>query len=120
MTSQLDDQVQVLVMAVTGSPLPGVRVAAFDRDPLLLDDPLGSAITDERGLATIRFLPSDYSEHPCERGPDIYFRLSFAGMPLPHQVEDPAADDGVLRNFQQRPQAVLPRSCRPPGSPRPG
>jgi hypothetical protein len=109
MSSDAAYRVQVRVIDATGQPLPGVRVAAFDQDPRSPDDPLGSASTDERGLAIIRFNGSIFSEHPGERGPDIYFRIFLAGILLSHRLEGRAADDGVLRNFQPRDEAVLIR-----------
>lgn len=109
MSANADYRLPVRVVDAAGHPLPGVRVAVFDQDPKSQDDPLGSACTDERGLAIIHFVASDFSEHPGERGPDIYLRLLLAGIPLTHRLDDTAADDGVLRNFQPRTEAVLIR-----------
>lgn len=58
---------------LTGTPLPGVVVRAYDRD-LLFDDLLGSAVTDADGRFAFRYEGSDFREL-FERCPDIYLSL---------------------------------------------
>jgi hypothetical protein len=96
----------VRVIDAAGCPLPGVQVDAFNWAPKA-HVRIGSAHTDERGLAIIHSVASDFSEHPGERGPDIYFLLLHAGIPLTHRLDDRAGDDRVLRNFQPGAEAVL-------------
>ena len=64
------------------TPVPGVKVIAFDRD-WLQDDELGSAFTDSNGRFRIDYLISDFEKTPfsplinieCTPGPDVYFRI---------------------------------------------
>jgi hypothetical protein len=65
----------------SNTPLPGIRVEAFDVD-LLQDDAIGSGVTDSSGHFTIYYTSAEFSktifswlniEWPA--GPDIYFKL---------------------------------------------
>ena len=61
-----------------GRPLSGQEwsVRVFDRD-LLLDDSLGLARLDNKGMATFLLPVADIksADSPGERNPDLYFRL---------------------------------------------
>jgi hypothetical protein len=72
----------VLTICGATTPLPGLRVRAFDTD-WLQDDPLGSDITDASGQFRIDYLTEDFLKTPFSpliniemtAGPDVYFRI---------------------------------------------
>jgi len=73
------------VVDAADSPLPGLRVEAWDKDPGA-DDYLGWAETDANGNFVIAF--SDYSfQDVFEVYPDIYFKI-FHCDHLAHSTED--------------------------------
>lgn len=91
-----------------GRPLVGLQIEAFDQDPRSPDDKLGAtATTDADGLTEFRFLQSDFTEHPGERYPDVYFRITQAGSSLSYDLPGERNDHGVLRNFQPRSAPVV-------------
>jgi hypothetical protein len=59
--------------AVTGDPLPGLLIRAYDLD-LLKDDSLGDAVSDAEGRFQIHFTERAFAEIPGQR-PDIYLRV---------------------------------------------
>ncbi len=72
------------------TPIPGVKVIAFDRD-WIQDDELGSDFTDGNGRFRIEYSVSDFEKTPfspvfnseCTAGPDLYFRIeTYDGTPL--------------------------------------
>jgi hypothetical protein len=69
-----------VIRQASGAPIAGARVSAFDAD-LVLDDSLGTAITDSMGrfqieFRSIAFRGSRHREMEIERsGPDLYFRV---------------------------------------------
>lgn len=74
----------------TGTPVPNVRVRAFDVD-LVQDDEFGSAVTDLSGHFRIYYTPADFRVTPWSPwvnfewvgGPDVYFQIeTLLGTPL--------------------------------------
>lgn len=62
-----------------GTPLPGLRVLAYDKDVLKDDDFLGVAFTDETGFFEIGYEESDFKSPKLvdfEGNPDIYIELT--------------------------------------------
>ena len=57
----------------SGRPLAGLRVRAFDKD-LLLDDPLGDAVTNAAGEFEISYSEVDFRGFH-ETYPDVYIRV---------------------------------------------
>ena len=91
------------VLDSDNKPISGLRIEVFDQDPKSPHDPLGQpAVTDDEGLAAFRFLRSEFSEHPGERGPDLYFKVHQGAKLLTHSVNGKQGDQAVLRNFQQQ------------------
>ena len=91
-----------------GRPLVGLQIEAYDQDPKSPDDKLGdTANTNVDGLADFRFRKSTFTEHPGERNPDVYFRISQRGTPLNYNLPGERNDHGVLRNFQPRSRPVI-------------
>lgn len=83
MHSQFDAWVVcgTVVAAENGTPLPGVRVTAYDAD-WIQDDCLGSATTNDTGNFRIDYARADFLRTPLsplinyeEGGPDLYFRV---------------------------------------------
>lgn len=66
-----------VVDAKTKKPLPDVTVQAYDRD-MVIDDFLGEAKTDEKGLFRIEYDQSRYQAviAVTEGRPDVYLKLS--------------------------------------------
>lgn len=76
------------------TPVPGLRVFAFDRD-WLQDDPLGSAVTDSAGAFRIYytaadFRPGTFLDIELVGGPDVYFRVEDDATGTVLLDEDPA------------------------------
>lgn len=69
-----------------GCGVPDFRVEAWDKD-MIVDDLLGTAITDENGGFTISFDETYYQEICFDRKPDIYFKV-FSGDELVCSTED--------------------------------
>jgi hypothetical protein len=59
--------------SATGDALPGVRVAAFDRD-VIHDDRLGDDVTDASGSYRIEFGPEEFQERG-EGEPEVYVSI---------------------------------------------
>ena len=93
-----------------GEPLAGVRVEAFDQDPKTAHDRLGApAISDANGMVRFEFKRSDFSEHPGELGPDVYFRVERVGDALDYSLPDIRNDKGVIRKFEPRQDPITIR-----------
>ena len=60
------------VISLQGTGVPNLRVEAWDKD-LLLDDFLGSAITDAGGAFLIEFSEDRFREFFLDRTPDVFF-----------------------------------------------
>ncbi|WP_427501699.1 LGFP repeat-containing protein (plasmid) [Methylomonas sp. MED-D] len=89
-------------------PLVGLTIEAYDQDPRSPDDKLGTTqLTDPNGNAVFRFHRSDFTEHPGERNPDVYFKIALAGNPYSYVLPGERNDRGVLRNFTPRPNPVI-------------
>jgi hypothetical protein len=88
-----------VIHQATRSPIVGARVSAFDAD-LILDDSLGTGVTDSMGrfqieFRSLAFRSSRYREIEFERsGPDLYFRVD--------------ADDGRLLIAEPRSKGSEP------------
>lgn len=84
-----------------GKPISGLRIEAFDQDPISPHDPLGeAAITNPAGMVEFRFLGSDFTEHPGEEGPDLYFKVYRGNILLQYILPLDNNDKGVMRRFQ--------------------
>lgn len=95
--------------AASKAPIPGLRVAAFDKD-LIFDDPLGSSETDGQGQYAIRFTDKDY-RGPMEGPPEIYVIVYRDDVELQRSEPIP------LSTHQTR--AVVNLSLTPTGGDRP-
>jgi hypothetical protein len=105
----VDARYTVLCRAVDarGRPLAGLRIELFDQDPRTPPDPLGEpAITDAEGMATFRFKRSDFTEHPGEQGPDLFFRVFREDIPLDYTLPGDRNNKGVIRNFRPRREPI--------------
>src|SRR5918999_448600 len=63
-----------LVEEHTDTPVAGLRVEAWDKDPTS-DDYLGSAVSGPDGEFTITFDESMFADWGSERYPDVYFKV---------------------------------------------
>ena len=68
-----------VTVCVTGQPVAGLKVLAFDRD-WLADDPLGFGLTDAQGKFRINYVGADFRHGTWINielfgGPDVYFRI---------------------------------------------
>ncbi|NJO01123.1 MAG: hypothetical protein HC880_04960 [Bacteroidia bacterium] len=85
-----------LLNCQTGQPLPNIKIIAKDAD-LISDDLLGSDFTDSSGYFRIDYTSSDFKRtflspiinvetDPAppyfSSGPDVYFQLEYAGIPI--------------------------------------
>jgi carotenoid cleavage dioxygenase len=70
----------------SGRPLAGLRVRAFDKD-VLLDDPLGDAVTNAQGQFEISYTEANFRGFH-ETLPDVYIRVyDESGERLLHTTE---------------------------------
>ncbi|NJO80720.1 MAG: hypothetical protein HC827_20940, partial [Cyanobacteria bacterium RM1_2_2] len=78
----------------TRKELAGLRIEAWDKDPLF-DDLLGTAISTDQGLFQIEFDETYFQELVFDQHPDIFFRV-FCGDSLVKTTED-----AILWNTQE-------------------
>src|SRR6185369_12050787 len=71
----------------------GLRVEAWDKD-LIIDELVGSAVTDEQGTFHIKFDESYFKELFLDRRPDLYFKVFSAGALIKN------TEDSVLWNVE--------------------
>lgn len=91
-------------------PIAGLRIVAFDQDPVSPDDPLGEpGITDTKGLVLFRFKRSDFTEHPDEADPDLYFKVYRGETSLDYELPGIPNDKGVIRRFKQQREPIVVR-----------
>ena len=86
-------------------PLPGIRVALFDRDLLSDDDPLGSALTDEQGDARFLFSAADFADLDDRiRGaaPDLYVIVHDASGNVVLSTRAEAAENAAQKRINVR------------------
>ena len=76
-----------------GSGLANLKVEAWDKD-LLIDDLLGSAVTDQQGRFALGFDETHYQEICVDRKPDIYFKVFHEGSLIA------STEDSVLWNVE--------------------
>ena len=57
-----------------GTPVEGASVEVYDKD-LVLDDYLGTAITDRDGRFEVDFTWAEYKDSPFEDRPDIFLKV---------------------------------------------
>ena len=79
----------------TQQGISGLRVEAWDKD-MILDDLVGSAVTDARGVFRIEFGADYYRELFLDRQPDLFFKV-YRGDELIRSTED-----SVLWNTRER------------------
>lgn len=91
-------------------PIVGLRIEVFDQDPKSPHDPLGEpAITDDDGMVTFRYKHSDFTEHPGEQGPDLYFKVHRGEVMLEYVLQGINNDKGVIRKFQPQREPIILR-----------
>ena len=108
----VDARYTVLCRAVDarGKPIPGLRIELFDQDPRTPPDPLGEpAVSDAHGLAVFRFKRSDFTEHPGEQGPDLFFKVLRDEVPLTYTLPEIRNDKGVIRDFRPQREPIVLR-----------
>ena len=99
--------VPCLVVDAQEKPIAGLRVQAFDQDPKSPHDPLDETLTtNAEGTITIRFKQSDFTEHPGEKGPDLYFKIYRGNTLLSYTLPKDKNDKGVLRGFKPQPNSI--------------
>ena len=64
-----------IVSGEKGYPVDGAVVKLYDKD-LLIDDHLGTAISDKDGGFRVEFNWSDYKDGPFEERPDIFCNVT--------------------------------------------
>ncbi|MBS1789171.1 MAG: hypothetical protein JST85_15710 [Acidobacteria bacterium] len=90
-----------------GSPVEGIRIQAYDQDPISVHDKLGVPVVAGRdGIAEIHFRKSEFTEHPGEQEPDLYFCLYRGPVKLDHKLVNEHDDHGVLRKFKPRREPI--------------
>ncbi len=67
-----------LVINQNGHGVPNLKVEAWDKD-LLIDDFLGSAITNNQGEFSITFDSSKFREFFLDKSPDVFFKVYHNG-----------------------------------------
>ncbi|MCL6542207.1 MAG: hypothetical protein K6T87_16750 [Roseiflexus sp.] len=93
-----------------GKPIAGLRIELLNMNPLSPPDRLGEpAITDAEGLATFRFKRSDFTEHPGEQGPDLFFRVFRDEVPLVYALPETPNEKGIIRNYRPQREPILLR-----------
>lgn len=70
----------------TGEGVDNLVVEAWDKD-LLIDDLVGTALTDEEGNFRIKFGTSSFNDFFLDRDPDLFFKV-FRGKELITSTED--------------------------------
>ncbi len=84
-----------VIDSFTGDPIGGVRVEAWDKDFLFVDDHLGSASTRSDGSFTITFDEAAFRDIFLDRWPDLYFKVWCSNELLA------STEDSVLWNVRQ-------------------
>ena len=100
--------VGTIVEAESGKPLAGLQVRAFDKD-LLLDDKLGTAVTDASGKYMIHYSLLDFSLiQGMETVPEIYIRVFDAARKQLLYSTEKAIRKGHL--VEERIDVTIPRA----------
>ena len=71
----------------TKNGITGLIVEAWDKD-LLIDDLIGSTITDRRGYFTMEFTASYFEELFMDRKPDMYFKVFYKDKQIKSTEEE--------------------------------
>ena len=94
------------------SGIAGLRVEAWDKDRLI-DDLVGSAVTNGQGKFQIEFTAAYFKELFLDRQPDLYFRV-FRGETLIKSTEDAVMWNVAVSDIQIKIEVDLAAAPTPP------
>jgi outer membrane protein assembly factor BamB len=89
-----------VISRISQKGVPNLRVEAWDKD-LIVNDLVGSAVTDANGAFRIEFDASYFRELFLDRRPDLFFRIFDAGKLIK------STEDSVLWNIGTQTESVI-------------